>query len=300
MNAIWTRIVNSSLILSLLILSSCKIADISQSSQLSAQASEAKAMALLEESVSAQGFGVMQQKNVYEFTATDHWPGMMGNMVKLWPEQETKLRFRHNFNTFDGSGLFLSGERAGDLIGVQSWTFYEQKKGSDQLINADTGTEDNSLEFGMVVFHYFLELPYRLQNAPIKRYYGERSLRGQKYDLVFASWGSESPNPEHDQYILWINKSTKLVDYSVYTLRDNNNPITRQKYGSIAYLDYRDVEGFKVPFKMPVLIDDGVITAKSLDKYFHQFTLESFAFGGFEEAELYPLESIARMMDEKP
>ncbi|MFK7925359.1 MAG: hypothetical protein AB8H47_25615, partial [Bacteroidia bacterium] len=183
---------------------------------------------------------------------------------------------------------------------VQSWQFYEQNKGTSSVKNADTGVEANNLEFGMVIFHYFLELPYRLKNAPIKRYYGERSLRGQAYNLVFASWGSESPNPDYDQYILWINTETKLVDYCVYTLRDNTNPVTRQKYGSIAYQDYRDIEGFKVPFNMPVLLDDGVIRAKSLDKYFHQLSLASFTFGGFEESELYPLADIPKMMDAKP
>lgn len=283
----------------LLVASSCKIADISEVSKLPIPESEKIAISKLKEVVESQGFGVLQKKNVYQFQATDHWPGWIGGLAKIWPDKTTNFIFKHNFNTFDGSALLLDGKKEGDLIGLQSWIYYEKTKGRANIQNVDTGDKFNKLEFGLVVFHYFLELPYRLYHAPIKRYYGQREWKGQTYDLVFASWESEAANPDFDQYILWINTESQLVDYCIYTLRDNNSALTRHKYGSIAYQDYRDIDGFKVPFKMPILLDDGVVKKESLDKYFHQFTIQEFAFGGFEEQELYPFPDLPKMMDSK-
>lgn len=282
-----------------LAISSCKIADISEASNLPPVESEQIAKAKLQETISAQGFTVLEEKNVYQFRATDHWPGLMGGIAKIWPNKTTNFIFKHNFNTFDGNALLLDGKKEGTLIGLQSWVYYEKDGPNAPVEILDTGEKFNKLEFGLVVFHYFLELPYRLYHAPIHRYYGQREWKGQTYDLIFASWGSEAANPTYDQYILWINTTTKLVDYCVYTLRDNSNPLTRHKYGSIAYLDYRNIEGFQVPFKMPVLLDDGVVKKSSLKKYFHQFSLTDFSFGGFEEGELYPLANLPAMGDSK-
>jgi hypothetical protein len=118
----------------------------------------------------------------------------------------------------------------------------------------------------MVIYHYFIELPYRLRQAPILRYYGQREWKNVTYDLVFASWGEEAAHAEHDQYILYINPATKLVDYSIYTIRDNTSPFTRQKYGSIAFQEYKNIDGFQLPTKLPVLLDDGVVRKQSLDR----------------------------------
>ena len=281
-------------------LTSCKIADLSQPSTLAIDASEAKATSLLDATIEAQGFAVMAEENVYSFRATDDWRGLLGKMVKLWPDNSTTFEFKHNFNTFDGTGLFLNGQREGDKIGVQSWHYYEESPmgSSPQVI--DTGDKLNPLEFGMVIYHYFIELPYRLRQAPIRRYYGQRTWKGVTYDLVFATWGEEAAHPEHDQYLLYINPETKLVDYSVYTLRDNTSPFTRHKYGSIAYQGYQNIDGFMAPTKLPVLLDDGVVRKKSLDRYFHQLTVHEFSFGGFPEEELYPLPRVEKQIDTKP
>jgi len=280
-------------------LTGCKIADLSQPSLLPISDSEAKATALLDETIRAQGFSVMAKENVYAFTATDEWRGLLGKMVKLWPENSTTLEFKHNFNTFDGTGRFMTGERKGDKIGVQSWNYYEQVPAESSPKLIDTGDKLNPLEFGTVIYHYFIELPYRLRQAPIRRYYGQKEWQGITYDLVFVSWGEEAAHPEHDQYVLYINPTTKLVDYSVYTIRDNTSPFTRHKYGSIAFQDYQDVNGFLVPMKLPVLIDDGVVSKSSLDRYFHQLIIHEFSFGGFEEQELYPLPGIPKEIDTK-
>ncbi|WP_234859090.1 hypothetical protein [Aquimarina aquimarini] len=277
----------------------CGIADISQDSPLLEKESEAIATQKIEEIITFQGFDVMKKKNVYCFEAIDDWKGIMGGMAKIWPDKNTRFKFCYNFNTFDGNALFLSGKKQGNLIGVQSWRFYEKTKNTDTILVKDTGSKHNPLEFGVVIYHYFIELAYRLRNAPIRRYYGQKTYKKQRYDLVFASWESEAPNPKYDQYILWINTKTKLVEYCMYTVRTNTNPLTRHKYGSIAFEDYSNVDGFKVPTKMTVMIDDDVIKKPSLENYFHRFTIQDFSFGEYNEAVLYPIKNLKKQIDSK-
>lgn len=280
------------------ILTGCALADLSMHSSIPLDKSEQTAKDLLQQVVSAQGFEVLQEANTYEFNATDDWPGFIGKMTKIWPEQKSKIHFRHNFNTFDGSAEFLDGRRKGDKIGLQTWHYYEISSGDSKLKEIDRN-EKNTYDFGLVVFHYFLELPYRLQSAPIKRYYGKAEKNNVTYDLVFTSWGSESANEEHDQYLLYINPNTHLVDYCVYTLRDPKRLLTKHKYGSIAFEDYTNIDGFMVPFSMPVMLDNGVITSENTSKYFHRFSIDEFILSGFSEQELYPIEGLAKKIDSK-
>ena len=201
------------LFFSLFLLNACKIADISQPTDLHPQKSEQIAQEKLAKVLIAQGFDVLEEKNLYQARVTDDWKGFLGKIAKLWPDPNTLYLFRYNFNTFDGNADVLSGEKEGDLIGVQGWQYYEKAQGTEEVNKAEAETR----EFGIVVLHYFIELPYRLYHAPLKRYYGEEEVRGQKYDCVFVSWGSEEPSEDYDQYILWINQESHLVDYCVYT-----------------------------------------------------------------------------------
>lgn len=280
-------------------LSGCKIADISlrTNNNLTDKESELKATSLLQKAVQAQNFDILDSSNTYSFTANDHWPGLLGKMTKLWPDQNTNIKFNYNFNTFDGQAVFLDGEKEGDLIGLQSWNFYEKKRDQPSILQKPND-DHKSHVFGLAVFHYFIELPYRLSNAPYKRYYGEATIREQEYDLVFVSWIDEKPHPEYDQYILYINLKTGLVDFCVYTLRDNKNPLTRNKYGSIAYVNYQDFDGYRVATEMPIMIDDGVLYTP-LEEYFHKISIKDFSLGSFEESILYPIPGIEKQIDSK-
>lgn len=39
--------------------------------------------------------------------------------------------------------------------------------------------------------------------------------------------------------------------------------MTRNMYGSIAYEDYQNIDGFMVPFNMSVMLNDGVIESET-------------------------------------
>lgn len=51
-----------------------------------------------------------------------------------------------------------------------------------------------------------------MASANIVECVGQQSWNGRNYDLVFATWNSFELNTEIDQYIIWINKETGLID----------------------------------------------------------------------------------------
>jgi len=257
---------------------------------------EKKGIALLDAVLKAQGFDHLNDKKVYEFVAEDHWKGPMSGMGKLWPEKRTRMRFKYIPNTFDASVEFLDGKKQGQLAGLQSWQYYERGNNADSAV---FGVQRNKrYVFGMAAFQYFTELAQRLSNAPIVRYAGAEYFNGVNYELVYATWGSVEPNKEYDQYVLYINKSTNLIEYTSYTLRDNylKMPGSGHFYGTVHFADIRDVAGFKVPFQQFVFLGK---PKKKDKKYVHKLTLESFKFDGFEAAELRPNPDIEVLGDRK-
>lgn len=76
-----------------------------------------------------------------------------------------------------------------------------------------------SQEYGNSSFNFFyygirhlIEFPFEMGSADILEHIGEKELKGNSYDLIFATWEKLEPNMEYDQYIIWINKKTGLID----------------------------------------------------------------------------------------
>lgn len=271
----------------------------SQESPLKPEESKEIALEQLNKTIEKQGFDVLKEKNTYTVTATNHWQGLLGKIAKPWPEACAKLKFQYNFNTFDGRAAFLNGKKEGSIIGIQSGVYYEQ-------INPDAKLEQikrlnkkqHKQKLGLEVFHYFIELPLRLKNAPILRYYGEKTHQGKNYELVFASWESEAANKKYDQFVLWINRETNLLEYVYFTVRENKGLLKRTHYSSMSYRNYENQDGFLVPQKIAVFIDDKVLT-KAPDEYLHQYDVHEFKMKSFEEKLLYPLPGLEKKIDSK-
>jgi hypothetical protein len=89
-----------------------------------------------------------------------------------------------------------------------------------------------------------------------------------------------------------------MLDYASYTLRDNylKMPGAGMAYGTMGFNDYRNIDGFQVPFEQNVFMFG---PQEDKDNYIHKLTLSSFSFDGFDKAELYPDPSMALLGDSK-
>ncbi len=62
-------------------------------------------------------------------------------------------------------------------------------------------------------------VPFQLATADHAIYVGEGKWDGKNFDRVLISWGSLEPNTETDQWELWINKDTQLLERVRFTIR---------------------------------------------------------------------------------
>lgn len=69
-----------------------------------------------------------------------------------------------------------------------------------------------SSEFFYLGIEHLIEFPFRMNSANIAEFIGEKIWNGNEYNLVFATWNTIKPNHKFDQYIIWINKKTNLID----------------------------------------------------------------------------------------
>ncbi len=255
---------------------------------------EEKGRNLLAEAWKKQGFEYLDQHTTYSFHGFDTWKGLSGKLGKPWPHWKSEMDFKYAIGTFDGQVLFQNGKRKGVLAGLQSWQYYEKEPGDKLEFKA----YNKRIAFGLSAYQYFVELLDRLRQAPIIAYAGEKDFNSHQYDLVFATWETPEPHMEHDQYVLYINKKTGMLDYAVYTLRDNylKPPGYKSFYGSIHFSDYWSIEGVLIPHKQTVFLN---APKKKEKKYAHQMIVTDFQFDAFDVKELHPNPDITPVGDDK-
>ena len=194
--------------------------------------------------------------------------------IKRWKqlrERAIKVTFRHHwYNTmlrtffmpleFSGQELellvrpkqsnvrltFLDGKWKGTSWGIQQWVTY-QVDAKGKL----TWKQDKTIKFHLPSFQYFFFTPFYLAEAPLVTYEGERELHGNTYDLIYATWGKWTPQEEVDQYMMWINRKTLLVDFVQSTVRD----MFKRSIVTLYLSKHESVFGVKVPFRQSVLQD---------------------------------------------
>ena len=200
-----------------------------------------KGRAILAAAIEAHG-GQERWKThgVAAVTMTDEWPNPVFRAVLMPWKQNNQLMRAHYLLGADVSRIeFLEGPSQGEIWGIQNWATYKQKPGEPVRF-----VPDGDIKFYLPTMEYFFEMPFRFPSAGIISYAGETVLGGVPYDLVFVSWNSPEPQEDFDQYIVWINRQTKLVDYVRYTVRVKAGFLTAFRQ----FQDYRTVQGIQVPF----------------------------------------------------
>lgn len=254
---------------------------------------EKKGHEILTEAWETQGMNLLHTHQTYHVKGHDQWKGMLGKIGKVWPENESNIELKYAVGSFDGQVTFLDGKREGLVAGLQSWQYYEQEKGKELEFKKK---QNARITFGISAYQYFFELLDRLKQAPIVVYGGEKEFKGNSYDLVFVTWEKLKTHKEHDQYCLWINKKTKVLDYAEYTLHDTYLPGGSMIPGAIEFADYKKVDGILIPFTQYIYAA-GV--KKKQEKYLHKLSVSSFEFDSFNDSLLYPNKTIEKIGDSK-
>jgi hypothetical protein len=138
---------------------------------------------------------------------------------------------------------------------------------------------------------------------------GEVRHHGRSYDLVFATWRAAEPQPDLDQYVLWIDRETGLLSKVRYTVRDavpRMSPLMQRLAlplvaGTMHYEDYREIDGVQVPFLQTVTLQPPELTRYPLsENYFHRLELEEARFDTVPREALLPDPALGEPRDRKP
>ena len=253
--------------LGLVVLSQCSLADIRPDTIKSGfdQAAIDKGTALIAKLPEAYGgLEAWKAHKTTRLTITDTWYGFMGKMFLPWAKNGQVMKFSL-MNGSDNSRVeVLDGPDQGNFLGIQNWATYTQAAGKKAVFK-----DDFDIKFYLPTTVYFVELPFRLTEANVIAHAGVKEHKGQKYDLVYLTWNMAEPQEKIDQYVVWINQQTGLVDFVLYTVRDFFGFIV----GGMEYHDFRDVQGLKIPFKIINKEEFGG------ERGLHEYNIKEIQFG---------------------
>ncbi len=203
----------------------------------------------------------------------DEWGGGVKQMAAMpWKKNAELMDLSYLVGTTDSRLTFLEGKQEGEVWGIQNWATYTEVEDVEAVFK-----QQKKLKFWLPTIQYFMEMPFAIQYAELVQYAGEEKLGGQTYDLVFCSWRELTPQKKVDQYLLWINRETKLLDYAQYSIRD----LAGFLKGAMHFEDYRTIEGVQVSFKQTA-------SSKPGDKKFlHRYLLESFDFNAITDRNVF-------------
>ena len=222
-----------------------------------------KAIRIYERSLNARGgFKTYKSFHSIRLRGTDLWHSSFVRFFTPVTEQEQKFEVVFATKGNEISYIFLNGTREGQAIGIENGKTYRVIEKEKEF--ADSSKIRIYLE---PLTHYF-QWPYKLFESPLLFYAGEDNIANQSYHLIFASSGGVAASPEHDQYVIYVNKKTHQVDYIDFTLRS----LFQSYKGTLHYRDFRTVQGLVVPFFI------GVSDAVENQDFVHEFLFSEIQF----------------------
>jgi hypothetical protein len=198
-----------------------------------------KAITIFERSLNHRGgYNTYKSFESVRLRGADVWHS---SFVRFFtPVTEQEQEFEVIFATAGGTikYIFLNGKRKGQYIGLETGKTYRATKEKREF------TDSSKIRVYLEPLTDYFQWPYKLFESPVLLYVGEENIGNESYHLIFASTGGVTASPEHDQYVIYINKKTYHVDYIDFTLRS----LFESYKGTLHYGDFRTVQGLVVPF----------------------------------------------------
>ncbi|MBR32867.1 MAG: hypothetical protein CMN77_16310 [Spirochaetaceae bacterium] len=178
---------------------------------------------------------------VVEFS--DEWPGFLNRALFMpWPENPVDAAL-YLLPGQDNSRIVIrKGESRGEFMGLQNWVPYSGESEDGLTADVELEPDNDDIKFWVPTLNYFLQLPFRIGEADVVAYAGERELDGRVFQLVFVSWNRAEPQDMVDQYLLWIEKKTGYIEFATYTVRDMGGFVT----GTMHYSDFESQDGLVI------------------------------------------------------
>jgi len=241
---------------------SCKTVDLS--SPQAYEDSGKKGQTILKAAMQAHGADQWDEIGKYEVTLEDEFFGTVGKIANPHKVNPVPVALTLKPRKFEGLMKFRDKQIKYQAWGVENGQGYAINWEGEKIAKR----EDDAL-FWIPTYQYFIEFPARILEADVFRYIGTDTIEGKVCDQVFVSWGKIEPQKEFDQYLVWVDQETHLIQKIEYTVREAGSFIS----GYVLLQELKDFGGIKIPTRMPVgssMLKEG--------KYMHEMRIEGIRF----------------------
>lgn len=162
-----------------------------------------------------------------------------------WDTLPQHFQMTSILGTDDCEMTLLNGSNSGQRWGVEGWkTYFVNNQGEKQF------KLHEQYKHKLIYKNYWFQFPFRIDEAPIIAYAGEAILEGKTYHLIYATWGSETPNANYDQYVLYLDKETKHIEWLNFTVREQFKSFKL----AAQFTNLKNVDGILCPFSQYLFI----------------------------------------------
>lgn len=168
---------------------------------------------------------------------------------------------------------FPGGKNAG-----HTWVVEEQTiRMKEPNFPPQSKSEADDRFFATFVHNFLLwpNVPFLLATADKAVHIGEAQWEGRSYDKVLIAWGDYAPQANSDQWILWINQESHLLERVWFTIRMAGE----RQVGGYNLREFHDVQGMKIATVYEGLLDLD-------DDPLHTYTYSKVEFSNRQEVDL--------------
>lgn len=252
------------LIIIINVFTSCKTANIYTASDLQYNEDVTK---LVDGSIAKYG-NIEKWKELKSATAilSDNWPTFIWRfLANPWKGKTTKLKMDWQILSDNVRIEVISGKRKGDIHGIQQWKTYKVDNGVVKFKN------NKDILFHLPTMQYFFEFPFRIKEGTILKYGGKKEIDAILYETVLMSWNTFEPQRKLDQYKIFINPKTRLIDYIEFTVRDQ----AKYAHATVHFQDFKAIGNFTLPHTIIAYFQN----RPPGKKQGHQMIIEKYALG---------------------
>ena len=178
------------------------------------------------------GFKIWNGHSRAIFTQTADWYDNETN----WTTNPQEFKMTVNLGGSNGSLQLLNGP-----LKDEQWNI---KEGVVYLKNGKIDSKSQDMVWHKQNYKsYWFQFPFKIQEAEIVAFGGQKIFNGKTYDIVYATWHSEEPNSKYDQFMLYLDSETHLLEWLEFTIRD----IFSMVAASAQFKNYKLVDGLNLP-----------------------------------------------------
>ena len=235
---------------------------------------QVKAKELMRAMGEAHQIHLWKDMETYQVQFDEEFYGFIGKQGNPFSEDVMSFNLSYIPGDFNGQMEILNGKEAGKVWGIQSGQVYEKMPNGKVL-----STKNKDMKFWIPTYQYFIEFPLRIQEANAIDYIGTNTINGKNVEGFVASWNTIEPQKDIDQYLVWLDVSTKRIVRLDYTIRDYYGFIS----GSAYYKDYYFYDDLPLPKEMPV---ESSLVKKG---YMHKMSIKDFKRDVVSKEALMPM-----------